>query len=96
MTPDVRRWLRLVEPTDDDERDIPPPEKQLEFARTILERLHGATVSGLEEVDGGTCDDCKQEASRRWRFGRVTLCRPCAASRVRRRARFQDAMRKRA
>lgn len=80
MSPDHRRGLRLVR------MEYPEPatsEENLEYARALLERLHGASVAELKEVEGGACDDCGRESRRRWRLGRLTVCRVCGAARVR-------------
>jgi hypothetical protein len=37
----------------------------------------------LPEAEGGACDDCGNNTSRRWRYGKFTVCTLCARLRLR-------------
>jgi hypothetical protein len=64
--------------------DEPYPEASLEEnlagALHLLAVLDGDALDELERAAPGTCDDCSTNAAR-YVYGRVIVCRRCAASR---------------
>lgn len=66
----------------------PPPREWFSLGARLGAHKTGEEddrLAGLEQREPGRCDDCAEvdERAPRYRYGRVTVCRPCVLARMR-------------